>query len=87
MDEGVDPTDMCQSLVHKVGQSKQLMAIADPGIIVLFDAWLDELEEEVLAYMKKKSPGDPVELAESLGLSRSGAAFMIAKLKREKKIP
>ena len=45
MGEGVDPTQMCQSLVDKVAQSKQLMAITDPEILVLFEDWLEELEE------------------------------------------
>jgi hypothetical protein len=44
MGEGVDPTQMCQSLVDKVAQSKQLMAITDPEILVLFEDWLEELE-------------------------------------------
>jgi hypothetical protein len=30
MGEGVDPTQMCQSLVNKVARSEQLLAIADP---------------------------------------------------------
>jgi len=49
MGEGVDPTQMCQSLVDKVAQSKQLMAITDPEILVLFEDWLEELEGEVVS--------------------------------------
>jgi DNA-binding MarR family transcriptional regulator len=86
MDEGVDPTHMCQSLVHKVAQSKQLMAVADPAILLLFESWLEELEEEVLASMKQHPGSNAGDLAEKLGLSRSGAAFLIAKLEREGKL-
>lgn len=86
MDEGVDPTRMCQSLVDKVAQSKQLMAVADPDILVLFESWLEELEEEVLAHIRLKPDVDPLDLAETLGLSKSGATFLITKLQREKKI-
>ena len=43
MGEGVDPTQMCQSLVDKVAQSKQLMAITDPDLLVLFEDWFEEL--------------------------------------------
>ena len=52
MGEGVDPTQMCQSLVDKVAQSKQLMAITDPEILVLFEDWLEELENEVVSLAK-----------------------------------
>jgi len=86
MDEGVDPTHMCQSLVHKVAQSKQLMAVTDPDILLLFESWLEELEEEVLAFLKQHPGALPVELSEELGLSRSGAIFLMAKLQREGKL-
>ncbi len=83
MGEGVDPTQMCQTLVHKVAQSKQLMAVTDPGILELFENWLEELEEEAMGYMAKHPGAEPLALAADLGLSRSGADFLLAKLKRE----
>jgi len=86
MDEGVDPTQMCQTLVHKVAQSKQLMAITDPDVLVLFESWLDELEDEVAAHLRRQPEGDPIAVSEGLGLSRRGAAFLVAKLQRENKI-
>ena len=86
MGEGVDPTQMCQTLVHKVAQAKQLMAITDPGILPLFENWLDELEDAAAAFLKRHPDGDAAELAENLGLSRSGAEFLVAKLRREGKM-
>ncbi len=82
MDEGVDPTKMCQSLVDKVAQSKQLMAVAHPEVLTLFENWLEELEEEILRLVAGRTM-DPMSLAEETGLSRSGAAFILAKLTRE----
>jgi hypothetical protein len=85
MGEGVDPTQMCQSLVHKVAQSKQLMAVTDPDILILFESWLDELEDEVAAYLQQHPAGEAADLAENLGLSKSGADFLLAKFRREGK--
>ena len=82
MDEGVDPTKMCQTLVDKVTQSKQLMAVAHPEVLTLFENWLEELEDEVIKHAAGQKP-EPVSLAEATGLSRSGAEFLIAKLTRE----
>ncbi|MDZ7641345.1 MAG: hypothetical protein U5J62_04875 [Desulfurivibrio sp.] len=70
---------MCQSLVHKVARSQQLQAVAEPGILNLFESWLDELEEEAAAFLKEHPAGDATALATELGLSRSGAAFLLAK--------
>jgi len=86
MGEGVDPTQMCQTLVHKVAQSKQLLAVAEPDVLVLFESWLEELEEEVMVFLKRHPSADSMELAHKLGLSRSGADFLVAKLRRENKI-
>ncbi len=84
MGEGVDPTQMCQSLVEKVAQSEQLLAIADPELLVLFEDWLEELEEEVKKLLKTHGSLEEKALADKLGLSRKGANFLLSKLEREK---
>jgi len=86
MGEGVDPTQMCQSLVDKVAQSKQLMAITDPELLVLFEDWFEELEEEVVSLVREHGPLGPEDLAEKLGVSRRGATFLLSKLTRERKL-
>jgi hypothetical protein len=83
MGEGVDPTQMCQSLVDKVAQSEQLAAITDPELLVLFEDWLEELEEEIIALIRRHGPLDAGELAGKLGVSRRGARFLLSKLARE----
>lgn len=80
--EGVDPTEMCESLVHKVGRSRQLEAVADPALLPLFEDWLDELERETAAYLAMHPAADAHQLAEALGLSRRGASFLMAKARR-----
>jgi hypothetical protein len=77
---------MCQRLVDRVAQSKQLMAVADPELLVLFEDWLDELEQEVLSLFRKHGSLDPGNMAQKLGLSQRGATFLISKLKREGKL-
>jgi len=86
MGEGVDPTQMCQRLVDKVAQSKQLMAITDPELLVLFEDWFEELEEEIISLVNRHGPLNAVELAEKLGLSQRGATFLLSKLEREGKL-
>ena len=63
MDEGVDPKQMCQSLVNKVAQSEQLAAVAEPEILILFEDWLEELEKEVI----EKVTTTDIATADSLG--------------------
>ena len=77
---------MCQKLVDRVAQSKQLMAVADPELLVLFEDWLDELEQEVISLFTKHRLVNPEALAHNLGLSQRGAIFLISKLQREGKL-
>jgi hypothetical protein len=86
MGEGVDPTQMCQSLVSTVAHSEQLLAIADPDLLALFEDWLEELEGEVRRLLTR-GPLDEGGLADQLGLSRRGAPFLLTKLQREVKRP
>ena len=85
MGEGVDPTQMCQTLVDKVAQSKQLMAITDPDLLVLFEDWFEELEDEVTSLNERYGPLDAAELAKRVGLSLRGARFLLSKLECAKK--
>jgi hypothetical protein len=78
---------MCQKLVDRVAQSKQLMAVADPEILVLFEDWLDELEREVISLAQSRTPLTAPDLAAQLGLSHRGATFLISKLRQEGKLP
>ena len=77
---------MCQKLVDRVAQSRQLMAVADPEILVLFEDWLDELENEVVLLAEEHGRLSPADVARKLGLSERGATFLISKLSREGKI-
>jgi len=86
MGEGVDPTQMCQTLVDKVAQSKQLMAITDPDLLVLFEDWFEELEDEITALTSRYGPLSADELAKRVGLSLRCATLRLSKLEREKKL-
>ncbi len=86
MDEGVDPTAMCRSLVEKISQSEQLRSVTDPEIFILFEDWLEELENEAVAVIRRAGPTTPGDLSKELGLSESGSMFLITKLKRDGKI-
>jgi len=77
---------MCQRLVNRVAQSRQLMAVADPELLVLFEDWLDELENEVVSLAREYGTLSPADLAHKLGLSERGATFLLSKLSSEGKL-
>jgi len=83
MGEGVDPTKMCQSLMDKMHRNQQLVAEADPNLLILFEDWLEALEEEVVSQARESGSLSPQELARKLGLSQEGGAFLLSKLRKE----
>ncbi len=87
MGEGVDPTAMCQSLVGKVNRYRQLAGVADPEILVLFEEWLEAIEEEMVAVTRENGSLNTKTFSQKLGLSQAGAEFLLAKLRREGKLP
>lgn len=86
MGEGVDPTKMCQSLVDKVARSRQLRSVTDPELLVLFEDWLEELENEVITFLSRHPESEAEDLSINLGFSRNGAKFLLTKLRREQKM-
>ncbi len=83
MGAGVDPRQMCRRLVDKVGRWEQLFAVADPNLLVLFEDWLEALEEEVITLVKELGSADPDQVSGKLGLSSAGVAFLLTKLTQE----
>jgi hypothetical protein len=83
MGAGVDPTQMCRRLVDKVGRWEQLFSIADPNLLVLFEDWLEALEEEVVTLVKEQGSAEPDKVSQKLGFSPAGASFLLSKLKQE----
>ena len=83
MGEGVDPTQMCRSLVEKMSRFEQLQVIADPELLVLFEDWLEELEDELVSVAQEQGITDPAQVAKKLRLPASAITFLVAKLKQE----
>jgi len=77
---------MCRMLMDKMAESEQLKSEADPGVLVLFQDWLETLEEEACEVVKRTGSINPVRLADELGLSESGGIFLVARLKKKGKL-
>ena len=72
------------------GKNQSVRATAFSGrtrrSFILFEDWLEELENEAVSLIKRRGSTTPEDLSRELGLSESGAMFVITKLKRDGKI-
>ena len=67
-------------------QYAQLESLAIPEIRSLFIDWMEELEGEVLAFIRKARLAKPENLTDQFRISKQGAEFLLGKLKQEGKI-
>lgn len=79
MDEGVDPKDMCKSLVTNVIRDAEIEEVAAPEISALFKDWMGELDQEVRRFVAAQRDITPEKLAKELRISKEVAAFLLEK--------
>ena len=86
MDEGVDPKDMCRTVVTSIDEHAELESLANPEIRALFVDWMEELESEVLSLYRERKHLETEDLRVHFKISRQGAEFLLEKLRKEGKI-
>ena len=72
--------------MDKMAESEQLRSEADPGVLVLFQDWLERLDEEAKEVVERTGSISPIRLADELGISESGGIFLVARLKKKGKL-
>ena len=77
MDEGVDPNDMCKSLVTDLIQDAQIDEIAVPQIRALFRDWMEELDQEIRRFIATQRNVTPEKVAKEFRISKEAAAFLL----------
>lgn len=79
---------MSMNKIQKLVDIMEPEQAASSIAVVMKKLWpvLEELESEVVAFVKKTGSVNPIDLADGVGLSRSGARFIITKLRREEKL-
>jgi len=77
---------MCRKVVTTLDQYAQLESLAIPEIRSLFIDWMEELEGEVLAFIRKARLAKPENLTDQFRISKQGAEFLLGKLRQEGKI-
>ncbi|MCP4347759.1 MAG: hypothetical protein GY795_19840 [Desulfobacterales bacterium] len=85
--------EMCSQMTQAVQQTSQAIqqtnensAYATPELRDLFDDWLEQVENEVLAFLSGKDNASVEELSTELGITEQSAIFLLSKLTRQGKL-
>ncbi|MEM3432838.1 MAG: hypothetical protein QXP27_01550 [Candidatus Methanomethyliaceae archaeon] len=77
---------MMEQMMGSMNKSAKISDYATTEMRVLFDEWLNNLEEETIAFVKEKGKVSPDDVASRLKISKESALFIIGKLAREGKL-
>jgi hypothetical protein len=83
---GFNPMDMCMKMMAGMEKSNDLAAYATPEVRALFEEWAEQIESEILGFIKANDNPDLDKIAEKFKLSKNSVNFFITKLAQKGKI-
>lgn len=83
---GFNHMEMCMRMMSGIGKSNELASYATPEVRALFEEWAEQIEGEILKYIKETNTTDQAKIAEHFKLSRNSINFFLAKLAEKGKI-
>ncbi len=84
--KGHTPWDMCRDMVSSIRQSHRIAALATPEVQGLFEDWVEQIEQEMLDYLKKRESVDIQDLTSNFKISKDSAYYFLTKLAQKGKI-
>jgi hypothetical protein len=84
--KGHVPWDMCKEMMSTIQQSHKIAIMATPEVQGLFEDWVEQIEEEILIYLKDKETVDINDLSSHFKISKDSAYYFVTKLAQKGKI-
>jgi hypothetical protein len=80
------PWDMCKEMMSSIRHSQRIATLATPEVQGLFEDWVEQIEEEMLDYLKDKDPADIKGLAAHFKISKESAYYFLTRLAQKGKV-
>jgi len=80
------PWEMCGEMISSIRQSHRIATMATPEVQALFEDWVEQIEQEMLDYLKDKDSADTKDLAGHFKISRDSAYYFLTRLAQKGKI-
>lgn len=85
-EEGFNPMEMCKRMMSAISSAGELATFATPEIRMLFEEWVRQVDEEVLALLAENNELTPEEIAARLKISRESAVYFLSRLARKQRV-
>jgi hypothetical protein len=80
------PWEMGKEMIASIRQSHRIATMATPEVQGLFEDWVDQIEKEILEYLKDKESIDIQDLAKHFKISKDSAYYFVTKLAQKEKL-
>jgi hypothetical protein len=84
--EGEKPWDMCGKMMSSITKTADLAVSATPEVKQLFEDWIQQIDEEILDFVKKEESIDIDKTAEKFKLSKESVVYFLTRLAQKGKI-
>ncbi len=85
-DSSSGPMDMCRKMMSTISQSSDIATFATPEVRQMFEEWVQQVDEEILALVKENNLISPEQVAEKLKISKDSAIYFLSRLAQKGKI-
>ena len=83
---GFNPMEMCKKMMNSISQTSEIASFATPEVRGLFEEWAQQIEEEILSFIKEKGSIHPQEIAAHLKISKESVHYFLSRLAQKAKI-
>jgi hypothetical protein len=80
------PMDMCNEMMSTIRQSHRVATLATPEVQGLFEDWVEQIEQEILDYLKDKDTVEINDLTSKFKISKDSAYYFLTKLAQKEKL-
>lgn len=72
--------------MNSISQTSEIASFATPEVRGLFEEWAQQIEEEILSFIKEKGSIHPQEIAAHLKISKESVHYFLSRLAQKAKI-
>ncbi len=80
------PMEMCKDMMSSLHQSHRVATLATPEVQGLFEDWVEQIEQEMVNYLKDKNSVEANEVASHFKISKESAYYFLTRLAQKEKI-
>ncbi len=85
-ENGFNSMDMCKEMMSNMRQSSKIATLSTPEVQGLFEDWVEQIENEIIEFIKDKKFYDVEEIAKNFKISKESAYYFLTRLAQKGKI-